>query len=237
MSKSTLPPSATPLEYAVETHMEEKFGDLPIHILSDLHNPEKIPDHLLPYLAAHLSADVWNPLWSAKTKRNVIKNLIKLHQNKGTLGAIHTALDGLDMACRVLEWPNYNGDPYKFKVDVSVQSGGMDKAAREELYMTIAQAKNLRSWLDSVRVFLSNSKPIQVGVAMITGHKIRIYQKFPRLPNMIYQAPTIAIAAHISKKIRIYQEVAGLTDMTYQAPVIAVAAYISKKIKIKMEAV
>lgn len=203
---STLPPSATALEHAIEAHMEGKYTGLPSYILTDLYNPNKIPAHLLPYLAEHLSADVWNPAWSERTKRNVIKKQIELHQIKGTLGGIETALEGLDMLCNIRQWYEYGGEPYRFKVDVLVQKGGMDVTARQELYMTIGQAKNLRSWLDGVRIFLSNSTQLQVGIAMLIGQKIRIYQTYPKLPNMEYTNPIIAIGMYLAKKIRIEME-------------------------------
>lgn len=79
--KSLLPPNASKLLRDLEkTGSRLSF----LEILNRyLRNPEKCPEHLLPWLGWALSVDVWNETWAESIRRNVIKASISVHRHKG----------------------------------------------------------------------------------------------------------------------------------------------------------
>ncbi|HOV03861.1 MAG TPA: phage tail protein I, partial [Kaistiaceae bacterium] len=84
---SILPTNSTPWEIAVDLTSAERHP-WPVDVIRDVWDPWKCPEHLLPYLAASLSVDLWNPTWPVETKRLVIDKAIWLHRHKGTLAGI-----------------------------------------------------------------------------------------------------------------------------------------------------
>lgn len=173
MVNSILPSSATVLECAVEKHMEGKFIALPSDILADLYNPLKIPAHLLPYLAAHLSVDIWNPAWREQDKRKVIAGAVEVHQKKGTLHALKKALDGLGIVTELEQWYDYEGRPYRFRIHLMHEATSQNDY--NTILATIAEAKNLRSWLDKIIAHFEVEGAIYTGGAPCMHHHIYLY--------------------------------------------------------------
>lgn len=120
MSESLLPPNATPLERAMESILNERIGAVPVP-LRDLWNSESCPSALLPYLAWACSVDVWDNDWEDATKRRVIASSFIVHRQKGTVGAVKTALDALGFEATITEWWEEAAQPHTFRIDCTVQ--------------------------------------------------------------------------------------------------------------------
>lgn len=86
-----LPPSWTRPELAMETAFAPQISRIPVEI-HKLWNPAECPAELLPWLAATLSVDVWDPEWPEQTQRDVIAASISVHRHKGTVAAVKAAL-------------------------------------------------------------------------------------------------------------------------------------------------
>lgn len=84
-----------------------------------------------------------------ETKREWIKNAIPLYQIYGTLESIRHFLSGYFDGVDVEEAPIYNGEPYHFRVTVD---GEWTDAKEAWARRAIAQAKNVRSVLDELRL-------------------------------------------------------------------------------------
>lgn len=101
---SMLPASGTTAwERAVDLTSAERHP-WPVGVIRDVWDPQKCPEHLLPYLAACLSVDIWNPNWPIETKRSVVAQSIELHRLKGTLEGIrrHLKLVGVEVVDVIL---------------------------------------------------------------------------------------------------------------------------------------
>lgn len=90
-----LPPNATPLEKALAgpTGRLDNAIDVPIDTLL---NAWTCPADFLPWLAWHLSLDLWDWKWDEFKKRSVISKAIELARSKGTL-------NGLRKHCAVMD--------------------------------------------------------------------------------------------------------------------------------------
>jgi hypothetical protein len=92
--QSLLPAASTAWERAVE-EAGATFENLPVPI-ADLWNPEKCPEHMLPWLAATLSVDLWRAEWPVWKKRQVVREAIQLARIKGTRAALERYLRQVD---------------------------------------------------------------------------------------------------------------------------------------------
>ncbi len=90
MSSALLPRNATPLEAALaDTAGEALSFPVPVR---DVWNPDTCPVNVLPHLAWALSVDVWDMDWPEATKRAVIRESLRVHRTKGSLGSIKRVL-------------------------------------------------------------------------------------------------------------------------------------------------
>lgn len=178
---SLLPPNATPEENSLAEGVA-RISDVPVNI-RDLWNPDTCPADLLPWLAWALSVDVWSSEWPEEKQRQVIKVAIAVHRRKGTPQAIEDAFNAVNIRASVKEWPEYGGDPYKFKIAVDVVDEGLDDATYSIINQIILQTKNVRSHLESLDVFLSGHASHSVGGTVQAAASIDVYPWLPSNPE------------------------------------------------------
>ena len=160
-NKSILPPNATPLLKDWEAATSSRLSALDGGVRY-VNNPDLCSAHLLPWLAWAVSVDVWSDDWDAAQKRAVIRQSIQVHKQKGTLGALRRALAAFAYArIDIQEWFKYGGDPFTFRVVIEFIAGGASVKNCEEIYETIMQTKNLRSWLEAIaaKIETDNATP------------------------------------------------------------------------------
>lgn len=88
--QSVLPNNATKLEKALEQTLRSAVS-LPV-TFGTFWNPDTCPEEHLIWLAWALSVDFWDAKWSVEAKRAVLRDAVRLHRLKGTLGAVKRAL-------------------------------------------------------------------------------------------------------------------------------------------------
>ena len=101
-------------------------------------------------LAWQFHVDYYDKAADIETKKRLVKQSIKIHRTKGTPQAV---LDLLQTAfpsdAVLLEWFDYGGEPYHFKI-VTSEFEGYDMT---KFLAALDSVKNARSYLDSVSVF------------------------------------------------------------------------------------
>lgn len=169
-----LPPNATASELALEGATARLSG-VPVPITS-LWDPETCPVDHLPWLAWAFSVDNWSPDWPETVKRQVIAASFDVHRVKGAIGALERALEALDLGyVEVIEWFNKSGAPGTFSVDVTLLNRGLTDVEEASISAAIEGAKNLRSHLDQLNIWLtSKSASPRVGALAVTGEVIEV---------------------------------------------------------------
>lgn len=145
-----LPPNATVLERNLAAAMAAIDEiDVPI---SDLLNADTCPTAALPWFAFALSVDSWDPNWSEDQQREAIRSSLGVHRIKGTIGAVRKALSAVGFRAELQEWFNQipPGDPYTFRLLLTADQVGYDKAGLERLQQLVEATKNLRSHLTEI---------------------------------------------------------------------------------------
>lgn len=171
---SLLPPNASLTERALEA-AGTLVCDVDGH-LDTLRNPETIPANLLPWLAWDRSVDVWDTAWTDSQKRAVVASSIRVHQHKGTVGAMLTALAALDYTAQLVEgWQTSPpGAPYTFRIDVQLDSRGIIDGIWGEVERTALAAKNARSHLTAVRLLHTSPSPAVMAAAITAAEIVTI---------------------------------------------------------------
>lgn len=155
MSKSLAPINDINLKIFDEI-CEEQFKniDLECILISIIDN---VPSDALPHLAEqyHVTGNEgWIQSKNDTDKRSLIKNAIKMHRHKGTKYSIERVFQTLSLDGEVIEWFEYGGNPYYFKVAVDIFNQIISQDTEQNLRDLINEYKNERSWLESVQINL-----------------------------------------------------------------------------------
>lgn len=111
-----LPPNATLLERRMAQALAQRIDALPAPQRA-LWNADTCPARLLPYLAWMFSVDQWNSAWPEEKQRHVIKESIKVHQHKGTRGAVLRMLAAIFVDTNFVLVEGANAGMYDGSVD------------------------------------------------------------------------------------------------------------------------
>ena len=134
-----------------------------IKAFETLANPELCDEKYLPFLAYAFKVDFWDKSLSVDDKRALIKQSLALHRYKGTIWAIEQVFEALKIKAVAEEWFNYGGEPYHFKIDLSLEDKEITPARANELTKYVGIYKNVRSVLDEL--ILSYMQSQKVGFA------------------------------------------------------------------------
>ena len=135
---------------------DEVAGDVVAALSSEikafetLANPELCEEKYLPFLAYAFKVDFWDESLSVEDKRALIKQSLALHRYKGTTWAIERVFEAFNIKAVVKEWFNYGGEPYHFKIDLSLEDKEITPARADELTKYVGIYKNVRSVLDEL---------------------------------------------------------------------------------------
>lgn len=119
---------------------------------------DTLPGEVLDILAYDLKIDWYEVDAPVENKRQAVKECMLVHKFKGTKYAVETALHSVYKSADVMEWFEYDGEPYHFKVKVY----GSSHSDLDILNTKLQYAKNLRSVLDTVDFELVPDKAIDL---------------------------------------------------------------------------
>ena len=132
----------------VAEELERLFDDN--DLLSIYTQIDALDGSMLDILADDFKVDWWDANAPLDKKRETFKNSINVHRALGTTGAVKKAITSMYAGATVLEWYNYGGDPYHYKLSVNL---GDLLGSAEILQNVVARSKyyaNVRSVLDGV---------------------------------------------------------------------------------------
>ncbi|MGE4169147.1 MAG: phage tail protein I [Candidatus Margulisiibacteriota bacterium] len=173
---SLLPNNASNQERALEATLS-RISDVPVSI-RQIWNPDTCPETFLPWLAWSFSIDNWSPDWSASQKRETIKTAMIVHQRKGTIGAVRSALESLGYLLQVIEWfqeEDTPADPYTFRVLIDGQYEPITPQLFDDIVRIIRDTKNERSYLSAITIQRKIFGSFRTPTTPISGVSSRVY--------------------------------------------------------------
>ncbi|MEG1491126.1 MAG: phage tail protein I [Oscillospiraceae bacterium] len=111
---------------------------------------DTLPVAMLDILAYDFKVDWWDGNYTVEEKRKLLKDSWNVHRHLGTKSAIETALSAIYPDTKVLEWFDYNGAAYCFKLLIDATYQNVSPARHQRVLDRVEYYKNLRSHLDGV---------------------------------------------------------------------------------------
>jgi len=112
---------------------------------------ENLPEELLDILAYDFKIDWYDSQYTLEEKRRTVRDSWRVRRFLGTKYAVQTALSAIYPGAEVLEWFQYDGEPYHFRVNVKIVEEEYKATKHKRVLERIQWYKNLRSWLDRIR--------------------------------------------------------------------------------------
>lgn len=175
MTVDLLPPKAAPLERRTAQGLAQ-IERVPIPI-RDLHDPDRCPEPLLPYLAWERSVDRWDNAWPERTKREVIKASPYIHRHKGTIGALRRVVEPLGYLIRIVEWWQTTppGPRGTFELEIGTLESGITEELYDALVLFLEDAKPASRHITRLDISLDTRVPAFYGCALTDGDVLDIY--------------------------------------------------------------
>lgn len=152
---------------------------------------DQLSESLIDELAYHFHVDFYDYSLSLDVKRELVKSSRRLHCIKGTPGAVEDAIKTVFGRAWVEEWFEYNGDPYKFKVNVEATNRGASIQDWVLLEKLINAYKNKRSWIEKINIYLTGRTTTTYALATNSGEEITVY---PWSTTKIFSKGTMEVA-------------------------------------------
>ena len=118
-----------------------------------------INEDMMEILRQDLDISEYEFQGTAEDKQRILQKARGLHRNAGTVSAVKDAIATVypDGNGDVLEWFDYGGNPYYFQPIIDVTGADVDDDKLQTVLARINAAKNVRSWIDRVKLVTSGS--------------------------------------------------------------------------------
>lgn len=134
-------------------------------------------ERLLPYLAQafHVEGlEGWNFATTIQEKRNLLKEALLIHRYKGTKTALKRVLKTLNVTGEIQEWFEYRGRPMYFRVLLEVFDKPLSLETETKLVELINEFKNVRSKLETIEIYLTETVNMYTYCQVVSGTTISI---------------------------------------------------------------
>lgn len=149
---------------------------------------DTLDEPLLDILARDFKVDWWDADYSLEEKRRTLKGSWKVHKTLGTKAAVETAISAIYPNTKVLEWFEYGGKPYHFKILIDFTGETWSEERPRQILKRVEYYKSLRSHLDGMEYtvrFENAALGVGVGMAGITRLPVPEAADEPRFANAL----------------------------------------------------
>lgn len=131
-------------------------------------------DKILDALSEDLKIDWYNTACDTDTKRQIVKNAVKVHKYKGTPYAVKTAINSVWAGSTIEEWQEYGGKPYYFRLNLATSKNDITAESLKQVKREINCYKNVRSTLDYMQATAISNGSIKTASAVTVDMSITI---------------------------------------------------------------
>lgn len=122
---------------------------------------DRLDEQLLDILAYDFKVDWWDAEYSVEEKRQTLKDSWRVHKLLGTKAAVVTAISAIYPHTKVLEWFEYGGEPYHFRLDINITNDSIDSDKQRRVLERLNFYKSLRSHNDAVNYIIEVAIPTE----------------------------------------------------------------------------
>lgn len=129
---------------------------------------DELPGDLLDILAKDFKVDWYDPDYDLQQKRQTMKDSWHVHRTLGTKAAVVSAISAIYPETQVLEWWEYDGQPYHFRLRINSTFEHVDPVLHQRVMEKVNYYKPLRSVLDVVEYYDAGaSATVYTGAACV----------------------------------------------------------------------
>jgi len=155
-------------------------------------DPATCPEAYLPYLAEECGAEITG--LDGDAARRAIADAVAASSMGGTIGSLARRLAAYG-GVHIAEWMDTGSQPYTFRLHVDVGEMGLSDAILAAVERTALEAKNVRSRMESIGIYLTSVCRADASVAMESGEMVALYP---------YIAPGVSVSAAASFGAGVY---------------------------------
>lgn len=130
---------------------------------------DRLDERLLDILAYDFKVDWWDADYSLEEKRRTLKDSWRVHKLLGTKAAVEMAISAIYPRTTVLEWWEYGGEPYHFRLDINITNDSIDSDKQRRVLERLNYYKSLRSHNDGVTYFVEAQPAIAKAVSTVAA--------------------------------------------------------------------
>ena len=130
---------------------------------------DRLDERLLDILAYDFKVDWWDADYSLEEKRRTLKDSWRVHKLLGTKAAVEMAISAIYPRTTVLEWWEYGGEPYHFRLDINITNDSIDSDKQRRVLERLEYYKSLRSHNDGVTYFVEAAPAIAKAVTTVAA--------------------------------------------------------------------
>ncbi|WP_445506759.1 phage tail protein I [Niallia sp. 03190] len=134
----------------------------------------EIPDELLDIIAWEEHVDFYDTSLPNEIKRELIKKAPFFHKTKGTPGAVEELIKTVFGDGQVVEWFEYGGQPFRFKVVTNNPAATNERAL--QFLRVIDSVKRKTAQLEKIEIIATENLPLTFAGAVHIGEKLTIKQ-------------------------------------------------------------
>ena len=192
---------------------------------------DELPESVIDLLAWQWHVDFYEPIGiDLATKRKLIRESIAWHRMKGTPSAVEKTVSAIFDGGNVTEWYEYEGEPYRFRID-GIRSELRTLDALPEAARAVQACKNVRSWLDGFGFLRELRSRIYTGGAVSLAMKYTVCA--PSARGTVYTVNAVRTGAVTSKETSyIIEQPRAVGGTTTRQDYTAGAVYIFKEVTI-----
>lgn len=173
MKQNLLPKHKSDFIKAYDELFKARFDGLNLSSINT--TADAVPANFLKHLAASFGINTTG--FSDEQARVMIKNGFMIHYQAGTAKALKTALKAFYENSKILEWFEYEGEPYHFKLELDSQSEPISDDGFLKANTLINEHKNVRSVCDGISASMISKGNICFAM---TNHAIKDINILPK---------------------------------------------------------
>ena len=168
---------------------------------------DELSERAVDYLAWQFHVDAWDPDMALSAKRELVRTSIAWHRYLGTPYAVKSVVEAIMGPTEIVEWPSWGGDPYLFRVYVSLENRGVSEDEYDRGLAAIQATKNVRSHLDLLRIHLVNRSMVpRLGSTGLSAETVTIEPYQVTLLEQSAAVPKRAMGGHFIDTTSLYPQ-------------------------------
>ena len=136
---------------------------------------DRLDEQLLDILAYDFKVDWWDADYSLEEKRRTLADSWRVHKMLGTKAAVERAISAIYPHTQVLEWFEYGGEPYHFRLDINITNDHIDSDKQRRVLERLNYYKSLRSHNDGVTYFVEAEPALAKAAPSVPGLKESVH--------------------------------------------------------------